>query len=253
MSNWNFQDQVIVITGGTGGIGSELTKAFLQSGGKVYVSARQQSASDSLLEELREMGLALACQASVVDMRDIPALQQWLADLIRQEQRIDVLINAVAICPLADVFEVTEALWDDVMEINLKAAFFAMQAVLKTMQRQGSGKIINFGSTGAYNGGIITTPAYGASKAGLQTLTKWFASKFSQYGISVNAVVPGPTRTSMSANFPEAVLHRMVESTPDKRLGETSDVVHATMFLAARETTHITGAMLDVCGGQYLR
>jgi 3-oxoacyl-[acyl-carrier protein] reductase len=253
MAKWNFTNQVVLITGGTGGIGSELAKAFLQNGGRVYLNVKQRAKAESFLKELRQLGLAAACIVHEFDLRDIPALQQWIVDIIYREHRVDVLINAAAVCPLADVFDVTEELWDDVMDISLKAAFFAIQAVLKTMQQQGSGRIVNIGSTGAYNGGIITTPAYGASKAGLQTMTKWFASKFSQFGICVNAVVPGPTRTKMIAAFPEEMLSKIIDITPDKRLGEVADVVQAAMFLADTETTHITGVMLDVCGGLYLR
>lgn len=249
----DFSDQVIVITGGTGNIGKETGKSFLLGGGKVFTASRKPHDTDAFAEEMGRSGIRSGFEVQTVDLRNIPALQSWIGDIVRREGKIDVLVNAAGTCPLADVFDVTEEVWDDVMSVNLKAAFFASQQALKSMVNQRSGKIINIGSIAAYNGGVITTPPYGASKGGLHSLTKWFASKFSPYGIQVNAVVPGPVQTKMIAEFPGPLLSRMIENTPDRRLGETADVVQAVMFLADRATTHITGAMIDVCGGLYLR
>lgn len=255
MAKWDFKDQVVLMTGGAGGLGKDLAIAYTEAGARVY-------ACDWNEENIQKTQAAVAAspttnggsyEAAKVDVRDLDALQAWIADVLRREGKADVLINGAGICPTASYAEVTEPLWDDVVDINLKSAFFASKAIASSMKEAGYGRIVNISSVGAFTGGAIATPPYAAAKAGMLALTKSFAGALSPMGICVNTVAPGPFDTVMIADFPQDTMARIISTTPTRRVGQTNDVVQAILFLTDRSTSHITGATLDVNGGLYMR
>jgi len=253
MAKWDFSGQVVLMTGGAGDLGKDLALAYTEAGAKVYAC----DWSDANIQQTREAVAAAshsgAYEVAKVDVRDIGQLQDWIANVLRKESKVDVLINGAGICPTASYAEVTETLWDDVVDINLKSAFFASQAIAPAMKEHGYGRIVNVSSVGAFTGGAIATPPYAAAKAGMLALTKSFANALSPSGVCVNTVAPGPFDTVMIADFPKDTMERIVGTTPTRRVGQTSDVVQAILFLTDRGTSHITGATLDVNGGLYMR
>lgn len=251
---WNFQGRVALVTGGAGGLGEELCKALLEAGASVHVCER----NSAKLEQTRrtaakQFGEQASYYVAQVDVRDVDALRAWVHEVDRKEGHIDILVNAAGVCPTAGFREVDEAIWDETVDVNLKGTFFASQAAGERMMRQGSGRIINISSVGAYTGGAVATPPYCAAKAGILALTKSFANALSPHGICVNSVAPGPFRTEMIASFPVETMKKIEEAAPNRRIGESADIVSTILFLADDSSRHITGACIDVNGGLYMR
>lgn len=246
MSNQRFAGQVAVVTGGSGGLGTALCSSLSKEGARVYACGlHKNNRAQSELHNIR---------MEQVDVRDVASLQSWIGRIAEAEGRIDLLVNAAGICPLLDWPDVTESIWDDVMNVNLKSVFFACQAALVPMIKEGRGTIVNVGSTAGYNGGVVTAPAYGPSKAGVHTLTKWLAAKTSSQGIRVNTVVPGPFKSAMTDAFTDEMRARLTGATPNGRMGTPEDVVQGILYLADwNASAHVTGAAIDICGGAYLR
>ncbi|WP_240416322.1 SDR family NAD(P)-dependent oxidoreductase [Paenibacillus periandrae] len=253
MITWNFEKQVVVITGGTSGLGYALTECFIQSGAKVYSCGINDDNLLQAREKLSQTYKRDSFDVSSVDVRDTTRLKEWLQMIEREAQRIDVLINAAGVCSAVAAVDVDNELWDLVMDVNVKGTFFACQAAAEYMKKRGYGRIVNVSSISAYNGGTLVSPPYGASKAGVVALTKSFAALYSRYGISVNAVSPGPFKTDMIADFTQQGVAGMISKTPDGRLGEIADVVQSILFLSDVSASHITGATLDINGGLYMR
>ncbi|MBO9610399.1 MAG: SDR family oxidoreductase [Paenibacillaceae bacterium] len=247
-----FSGQIAIVTGGSGGLGAALCKALVAEGAKVYATAFDRSRAE------QKGRTALAAETEIaleyVDIRQTAELQEWIGSVRRREGRIDMLVNAAGVCPLDDWRDVTETMWDEVFAVNAKAVFFACQAVLGGMIERGSGAIVNVGSVAGFNGGLVTTPAYGASKGAVHTLTKWLAAKAAPSGVRVNAVAPGPFRSAMTDAFTPDMRERLSRNTPDGKIGEPEDVVQSILFLVdSAASGHITGTTLDVCGGLYMR
>lgn len=253
MITWSFSNQIAVITGGTSGFGLALAESFLAAGAKVYTCGLPDDKLSSAQQRLSEQFGPERISVVAVDVSDIPQLRQWLQSIWEREQRIDVLVNVAGVCATVPTPEVDEALWDRIMDINVKGTFFACQFAAEAMKHRGYGRIVNISSLSGYNGGTLVSPPYGASKAGVVSVTKSFASMYSRYGIAVNAVAPGPSKTDMIADFPAEGLAGMIARTPDGRLGEAVDVVQTVLFLCDESTQHITGAVIDVNGGFYMR
>jgi NAD(P)-dependent dehydrogenase (short-subunit alcohol dehydrogenase family) len=242
MPVWNFTNQVVLITGGAGGLGMELCRAFLNAGAIVYTI-------DNREEKIRSQEIHI----EQVDVTKVEELRQWVQRVTDVEGKVDILINAAGVTYTAAVAEVTEVMWDEVVDVNLKGAFFASQAVAEWMKKQQYGRIINVGSVGGFTGGAIVTPPYVAAKAGLVALSKSLAQALSPYGVCVNTVAPGPFETDMIADFPKETMEKIRLATPNRRVGQPVDVVQAILFLADATSLHITGATLDVNGGLYMR
>jgi NAD(P)-dependent dehydrogenase (short-subunit alcohol dehydrogenase family) len=247
---WNFDNQVAIITGGAGGLGHHLIQAFLDAGAVVYVSDQNELTIQQLQHDY--------CgepkfRADIVDVTSSYQVKAWVDSIMAETNRVDIAINAAGICPLDPIGEIREALWDLVMQVNLKGPFLVSQAVAPLMKEQGYGRIVNISSIAGHTGGAAASAPYAASKAGVVSLTKSFANYLSPFGVTVNAVAPGPFETTMIEGFPEETLQRMVASTPTRRVGKNEDVVHTVLFLCDKHASHITGATVDVNGGLYMR
>jgi NAD(P)-dependent dehydrogenase (short-subunit alcohol dehydrogenase family) len=249
MASWDFANQVVMVTGGAGGLGKDLTARLLQAGATVYISDNDEAALEQLSRDYQNSRL----QVSAVDVTVLSQIKDWVGRIVSEHNRIDVVINAAGICPLCSIEDMEESLWDDIVDVSLKGSFLVSQAVMQQMKQQGYGRIINISSIGAHTGGAIAPVAYSAAKGGIISLTKSFATNMSPFGVTVNAVAPGPFETNMITDFPESTMEKIVASTPTRRVGKTEDVVHAVLFLADKETSHITGATIDVNGGLYMR
>jgi len=168
--------------------------------------------------------------------------------------RLDILVNNAGIIRRAPALEFSEADWDDVLQINLRAAFFLSQAAGKVMVAQGHGKIINVASMLSFQGGIIV-PSYTAAKSGIAGITRALANEWAGKGVNVNAIAPGYMATDNTAALranPErgpAILARI----PAGRWGEPADLRGAAVFLASSASDYVHGAILPVDGGWLTR
>jgi len=248
----DFADRVALVTGGAGGIGRALADALVQRGAKV-VAADIGIPGDSAAATL-----ARADRSDVhLDVTRRVEVDALVARIVASFGRIDLLVNVAGVVSRGAAADLAEDEWDRVMAINLKGTFLCSQAVLPAMKAQRFGRIVNLGSVVGKNGGnarpwldareqaIAGNVAYGVSKAGVHAMTAFLARECAAFGVTVNAVAPGPIATSMTTQFP-ATLTALV---PVGRMGTMDEVVAAILFLLAPATAYVTGEVLDVNGG----
>lgn len=247
------ENKVVIITGAGSGIGRETAKIFAKEGAKVVVTDVDENAGNGTVEEIIKI---LAddpdCTGDVffarLDISDREEAKNVVRETIDRYGKIDVLINNAGIIKDALITKMSEEQWDNVININLKGAFNAIQAVADAMIEHGTGEIINVSSIVGIYGNVGQTN-YSAAKAGLIGMTKTLAKELGRRGIRVNCITPGFIHTPMTEKVPEKIIELMKEKTPLKRLGETDDVAYVLLFLASDEANFINGAVIPVDGG----
>jgi glucose 1-dehydrogenase len=249
--NFGLAGRVIVITGGGQGIGAACAERLAAEGAAVALWDVNQAPAQALAQRLRESGgRAEAMPCNVARKADVDAA---VAATVLAFGRIDGLVNNAGIFRAADFLEVTEEDWDAVMDVNLKGAFLAGQAVARQMVAQGGGgAIVNMSSV---NGSmaIASIASYNASKGGINQLTRAMALALADHGIRVNAAAPGTIATELAR---EAVLTseearlRILGRTPMKRLGEPEEVADVVAFLLSDAARYMTGEIVHVDGGR---
>ena len=230
--------KVAIVTGGGRGIGRAVALALAKNGASVVVSARTTAEIEDVAQEVRELGQkALAAQADVSSETDVSDL---VARTLEAFGRMDILVNnAAANLPVRHVKDLTLAEWNRVVEVNLTGPFLCCRAVLPTMMKQHSGKIINVSSIGGRRGAAGRSP-YRPTKAALINFTECLAAEVKQYGIDVNCVCPGGTATQMMTDIGRA------KGRTD--LMQPEQIAEVVLFLASLESSAITGAVIDAFG-----
>jgi 3-oxoacyl-[acyl-carrier protein] reductase len=240
------QDKVAIITGAANGIGLEAARTFLREGAKVVLADFNEEDGRKRAEELKEQGHD--CIFVQVNVADRESVDQMVAKVIEHYGKMNILINNAGITRDAMLSKMTNEMFDQVIDVNLKGVFYCTQAVLPYFIEQGKGKIINTSSvTGVY--GNIGQTNYAAAKAGLIGMTKTWAKELGRKGINVNAVVPGFTETAMVTTVPEKIIEGLKKQVPLGRLGRPSDIANAYLYLASDESDYVTGHVLHVDGG----
>ncbi|MEI6564638.1 MAG: 3-oxoacyl-ACP reductase family protein [bacterium] len=246
-----FQGKTALITGGSRGIGRACALTLAKLGCQVAVCyQRNEAAANEVVQAANQSGVAAcAYRADVTQVDQIEALVQ---SVLKDFKRIDVLINSAGISQVVSVPDLTEQDWDRMMAINLKGAFFCCQVVLKHMQAQKGGRIVNVASTAGQMGGFIVGVNYSASKAGVICLTKSLSKYALPYGVAINCVAPGLIDTEMTTAYPSEKAGPLVDSIPMKRMGSAQEVANGIVFLASDAASYITGTTLYINGGTYL-
>lgn len=249
---FSLKDKTVVVTGGGKGIGRGIALALARCGAQVVVSGRNAAALDAVVAELQALGAnALAVQSDIT----VAADRQRLIDatLARFGAIHGWINNAGSAAPanVGPLDTIDEGQWDRVMDLNLKAAFFAAQAAARAMPHGGS--IVNISSRSASypNPG---TGHYGAAKAALENLTRTMAAEWGHRGIRVNAVAPGVVMTDELAktlNTPERI-RRQVDIVPLQRLGTPDDIGPLCAYLVSDESSWTSGALIPVNGGSFV-
>jgi 3-oxoacyl-[acyl-carrier protein] reductase len=241
--------KVAIVTGGGRDIGRAVSLKLASEGAKVVVNYHSsEEAAASTLEDIRALGgEAITVQGDMARGADVQALVARTVETFGE--RIDILVNVaggmVARKPLA---EMDEAFFDTVMNLNLKSAFLATQAVAPRMGEGGS--IINFSSVAGRDGGGPGASAYATSKGALMTFTRSMAKELGPRGIRVNAVCPGMIGTSFHDTFSKDEVRKAVaNATPLKREGRADEVADAVAFLASDAASFLNGVNLDINGG----
>ena len=242
-----FTGKYAIVTGGARGIGFAAAKVLAQRGlsGVILADMNLETAQKSAEELEAETGCqCYAYQVNVALPENIEALFRFAEETF---PTLHILINSAGVCPVTPVEELDAEKWDWCMNINLRGAHLCVREAVKRMKEQKYGKIINISSLAARIGGIASSVSYAASKGGLLAATKSYAKLFGPYGINVNAVCPGVVNTAMTANTEYSA-----SQIPLGRLGETSDIAGVIAFLASDDSQYITGAGIDVNGGQFM-
>ena len=245
--------KVALVTGGASGIGAATAQLLASHGATVAVLDREPAGLGRVISTLHKAG----AQASAhrVDLSDIASIPGAVAEVLKAHGRIDVLVNAAGISgDEANVLEQSEANWDRVLTINLKAPFRLIQEVGRHMvARGGGGRIVNVTSSSAHRARRVMAP-YGAAKAGLAQLTRSAAADLGAHDINVNAVAPGVTMTPMVANLgDEAAFKAVITEGPlANLLGRASrpeDVADAIVYLCLPGSRQITGQTIHTSAG----
>lgn len=241
------EGKVVLVTGGSRGIGKGIAIEMAQQGAAVAFTAT--SLSETTLATEKEL-LAMGCKAKAYasNAAELSAAEETVAEILKDFGKIDVLVNNAGITKDTLMLRMTEEQWDDVLAINLKSVFNYTKAVQKSMLKQRGGSIINMSSVVGINGNAGQAN-YAASKAGIIGFTKSIAKEFGARGIRSNVIAPGFIQTEMTDKLPETVKNQWVDMVPLKRFGEVTDVANAVVFLASDMSSYITGQTLSVCGG----
>jgi reactive intermediate/imine deaminase len=237
-----------LVVGASRGIGRAIALALARAGADVAVAARTVAGIESVAGAIRDIGRrALALGLDVTQLAAIPSAVERTS---RELGRLDVLVNAAGLSIPRAALELTPEDWDRILDVNLKGTFFTCQAVARHMIEQGRGRIINIASSTSL-GAISGVAPYGASKGGVSGLTRQLAVEWGPYGITVNAVAPGWTRTAFTERrfsdpaWFEATLKRI----PLGRVAEPEDLGGVAVFLASDHSAYVTGQTIHVEGG----
>ena len=241
--------RIAVVTGGTRGIGLAIARALAEDGASVVVSGRDAGRLESAVKELERLGgSALGVAADQSKREDCDRL----VDAAKERfGRIDVLVNNAGITRDQLLVRMKDDDWDQVLDTNLRGVFLMTRAVVKSMMRQKSGRIINIASTA----GAMGNPGqvnYSAAKAGVIGLTKAAARELAHWNILVNAVAPGLIETDMAAAIPAEAREALLQQVPLKRAGSAREVAEVVRFLAGDGAAYVTGQTIHVNGGLYM-
>jgi len=246
-SQFRLDGKVAVVTGGSRGLGREIVLAYARVGADVVIASRKLDACEALAAEVEletgQKALAVECHVGNWDACDALA-----ARALEHFGRVDVLVNNAGMSPVyEDVLDISEALWDKVIGVNLKGAFRLTAVLGSAMRDAGGGSIIGVSSVAATQASPGEIP-YGAAKAGLHNLTKSFARALAPT-VRVNCIMPGPFMTDISKAWPQPMIDAMNRSLPLGRGGEPEEIVGAALFLASDASRYATGSIVKIDGG----
>jgi 3-oxoacyl-[acyl-carrier protein] reductase len=232
-----------LVTGASGGIGSAIAKALAGQGARVGLSGTREEALKAVQGELGGEHVILPC-----NLGDAAAVDALVPSAVEQLGQLDILINNAGITRDNLAMRMKDEEWDQVIRVNLEAAFRLARAALKPMMRAKFGRIISITSVV----GVTGNPGqanYAASKAGLIGMSKALAQEVASRNITVNAVAPGFIQSAMTDALPEAQRDALLGRIPAGKLGTGSDIAAACVYLASREASYVTGQTVHVNGG----
>jgi NAD(P)-dependent dehydrogenase (short-subunit alcohol dehydrogenase family) len=250
-----FASKVVLITGGTSGLGRDAARAFAREGAKVVLTGRRVEAGEEAISEIRkEGGEAIFIRAEVSEAPDVQASIQAC---VNTYGGLDCALNNAGIdgtlmVPMADY---KKEVWDQVVTTNLTGTFLSMKYEIPEMLKRGGGSIVNMSAMAGLRSGRRTGAAYNATKHGIIGLTTTGAVEYAAQGIRVNAVCPALIQTPMSeATFlkDEAMVQKAIQMYPLGRIGRPEEVTSIVLWLCSSEATFITGAAIPVDGGALL-
>lgn len=241
-----FQDQVVVVTGASRGIGRHLAEAFAKEGAKVACVATTEAGACKAADEIGGGAKGFAC-----DVSDVASVELLFSSIESELGTPSVLVNNAGITRDGLMLRMKEDDWDRVLDINLKGSFLCIKTVAKTMMKARYGRIINITSVIGLHGASGQVN-YSASKAGLLGITMSVAKELGSRGITCNAVAPGFIESDMTEALPQEFKDHVTKTAPAGRLGTPDDIAPAVLFLASKDAGYVTGQCLTVDGGLFL-
>jgi len=249
--------KVALVTGGGSGIGRGICHRFARDHADVVVNDIDRKSAEMVSRELESFGTKSLGICADVSLKS--SVEEMVSRIIKEWNKIDILVNCAGIARITPLMETTEEEFDRVYQVNLKGPFLCTQIVAKAMMKQGGGKIINVSSLAGRRPAEFLA-AYGATKFGVIGLTQSTALELAKYGITCNAVAPGVIDTPLSTlrDKREAeirgvekidTLARGVKNVPLGRAGQPEDVANVVSFLASSDADYVNGQTINVCGG----
>jgi NAD(P)-dependent dehydrogenase (short-subunit alcohol dehydrogenase family) len=244
-------NKVALITGGAQGMGKATAILFAENGVRVALTDINKMKLNETVNEIKEKGgSVIGIQADVTNSSEI---KEMLNIVLDSYSTVDILVNNAGILKRTKIIDIPEDEWDLVIDVNLKSVFLCSRAVLPIMIKQKKGKIINMSSSAGRSVSTIGGAHYTASKAGVLGFTRHLAKEVAQYNINVNAVCPGLIDTEMvRLTCAKEKIEWYEKSFPISRLGEPAEVADLILFLASDESSYITGASIDINGGDLM-
>ncbi len=240
----SFENKIVIVTGGSRGIGKSIAEKFAESGANVTITYKH--AVDSAYFDSKGIK-HFQCDAA-----SLKETQELVDKIIKEHGRIDVLVNNAGLTKDGLLMRMSEEDWDIVLDTNTKGVFNFTKAVCRQMISQRKGKIINISSVVGITGNAGQAN-YSASKAAVIGFTKSTARELASRNINVNCVAPGYIDTDMTNKLNDAIKQSFVEGIPLKKIGKPEDVSYAVLFLASDEADYITGQTLCVDGGMVMQ
>jgi len=238
-----FAERVVVVTGGTRGIGRACAERFAHEGAHVVVCGRSEASAAQAAEQMGKHASGYAC-----DVSDPEAVTGLMAKVESDFGAIHVLVNNAGITDDGLLMRMKDETWHRVLQTNLSSVFYCCRACARGMLRQRSGRIINLTSIVGVRGQAGQSN-YSAAKAGIIGFTKAYAQEVAPRGITVNAVAPGLIETDMTQTISDEQRQALVQRIPLQRAGRPADIAGVVAFLASDDAAYITGAVIPVDGG----
>lgn len=247
---FNLNDNVVVVTGSSSGLGKQMAKAFAAQGASLVLMARRIEKLDELKAELESKGTkCLTIKCDVTDSNNVDEAAKFAKETFG---KVDVLVNCAGSAKNASVLNMTNEEWDFTMSTDLDSVFYVTRAFANIMKEKNYGRIINIASIYGLVGNMaINTIAYHSSKGGVVNFTRAVAAELAKYNITCNAICPGYFETELTAEALKTEMFQayMKNSVPMGRYGAEGELNSGAIFLAAKESSYVTGAILPIDGG----
>jgi len=247
LSDFSLENKVALITGGTSGLGKMMALALAKAGAFVWIASSRDNA-DETLQAIKQQGSNGSFLQ--VDVTSSEGLENIVKQILKESNRIDILVNAAGINLRTSATDLTLDEWQKTIDINLTAPFYLSQIVAESMKRNNWGRIINIASLQSLRAFDNSIP-YGASKGGVMQLTRALAQAYSKDGILVNAIAPGFFRTNLTESLfqdPDK-LKALANKTMMGRNGEEKDIFGISVFLCSEANSYVTGQTIFLDGG----
>lgn len=249
-----FNNKIVVITGGAGGVGQTLVRLFASEGAHLMIADMNEPGCQAMVEEARRLGAEAECLAG--NLRDREYCEAVIARCVERFGGVDILLNNAGIIPRGTAEETTDEMWFTAMDVNLNAVFFLCRAAIPHMRKRGGGAIVNTSSVwGTYPGPAHV--AYCTSKGAVAALTKNLGRDCAPMGIRVNAVCPHEINTPMiRSGFerrgldPDKAVEELNKTVPLGRIAEPEDIADVIAFLASDQARYIAGECVEVTGAK---
>ena len=247
---FDLRGKVAIITGGNGGLGLAMALGLAGAGADIAVAARNAEKTQLALSQIESQGVKAT--GILTDVSQEADIQRMVADTLDVLGRVDILVNNAGMVIRKEPQEITAEDWDQVFDVNLRAAFLASKEVYPHMKSQGGGKIINIGSMFSIFGGGGSGAAYSSSKGGVVQLSKSLAVAWAKDNIQSNAILPGWFMTTLTADIPVKQPERselISRRIPTQRWGKPEELQGTVVYLASPASDYVTGAVITVDGG----
>ncbi|KAG0081695.1 hypothetical protein BGZ93_001499 [Podila epicladia] len=255
-SLFDVKDKVVLVTGGSRGIGLMIAHGFIVNGAKVYISSRSAGVCDKVAKELTKLGPG-KCISLPADLQSLDEVNRLVAELTKRESKVHVLVNNAGATWGAPLETYPDSAFEKVMNLNLKRVFSLTQAMLPLLDAAATAKapasIINIGSVDGIHIPTLETYAYSASKAALHQMTRVLAGHLGHRNITCNAIAPGPFESKMMAATLRDFGDVIVGNIPLGRIGMPEDIAATSIYLASRAGAYTTGAVIPVDGGSLVK